>query len=145
MSAELRLSFRDGTNSGYTATVSPETKSLLVLIVEDDPGLRELYRKALAAEGYGVVAVEDGLDALRVIDGATFPTAVVLDLDLPRVGGRDVYRELRGRAETSMIPVLVVTGSDTSDLDPANFACILKKPISVDALVEAVRRCVRKR
>ena len=113
--------------------------------MEDDRDLREFYRSALAAEGYAVVAVEDGFDALRVIDGATLPTAVVLDLELPRLGGRDVYRELRDHAETSIIPIVIVTGSDTRDLDPAHFACILKKPISADALIQAVRRCIRKR
>ena len=123
----------------------PGQKSLIILIVEDDPTLRELYRTALAAEGYGVVAVEDGLDALRVIEAATFPTAVVLDLELPRLGGRDVHQELRARADTSQIPILIVTGSDVGDLDPADFACILKKPVSVDSFVAAVRRCVRKR
>lgn len=125
--------------------MSPDAKSLVVLIVEDDPTLRELYRNTLAGEGYGVVAVADGLDALRFIDGANIPSAVLLDLELPRVGGRDVYRELRARADTSTIPIVIVTGSDTGDLNPADFACILKKPISVDALVEAVRRCVQKR
>ena len=126
-------------------SVSPDTKSLIILIVEDDRDLREFYRSALTAEGYAVVAVEDGFDALRVIDGATLPTAVVLDLELPRLGGRDVYRELRDHAETSIIPIVIVTGSDTRDLDPAHFACILKKPISADALIQAVRRCIRKR
>ena len=123
----------------------PDAKSLIILIVEDDPTLRDVYRSALTAEGFATVAVEDGYDALRLIDGAVRPTAVVLDLELPRVGGRDVYRELRARAETSMIPVLIVTGSETSDLDPAQFACILRKPISVDALVAEVRRCTRRR
>ncbi len=117
----------------------------IILIVEDDPQLRELYRMALAAQGYAVVAVEDGFDALRLIDGSTLPTAIVLDLELPRVGGRDVYRELRAHADTSTIPILIVTGSDTSDLDLTDFACILKKPISVDSLVNAVADCLRKR
>jgi DNA-binding response OmpR family regulator len=117
----------------------------MILIVEDDSHLRDLYKTALSAEGYAVVAVGDGVDALRLIDGSVLPTAVVLDLELPRLAGRDLYHELRARADTSAIPVLVVTGSDTRDLNPANFACILKKPISVDALVEAVGRCIRQR
>jgi CheY-like chemotaxis protein len=121
------------------------SKSLIILIVEDDPSLRELYRGALSAEGYAVVAVEDGFDALRLIEGSALPSAVVLDLELPRLGGRDVYQELRARAETSAIPVVVVTGSDTRDLNPGNFACILRKPVSVDSLVEAVERCIKRR
>lgn len=119
-------------------------KPVVVLIVEDDPGLREFYRLALTSAGYGVVAVEDGLDALRVIDGSTLPSAVVLDLELPRVGGRDVYQELRSQSVTSAIPIIIVTAGDTDDLDPGDFACILKKPVSVQKLIDTVTDCVRR-
>jgi DNA-binding response OmpR family regulator len=73
---------------------------------------------------------------------STKPNAVVLDLDLPRVSGLDVQRELKHTSATHDIPIVVVTGTDTSDLNPIDVACILRKPISVDELVEAVQRCV---
>lgn len=65
-----------------------------VLVGENDASLRELYRSALRAAGYAVVAVEDGIDALRRVERAR-PEAVVLDLDLPRLSGRDVQKELK--------------------------------------------------
>ena len=115
-----------------------------VLVVEDDPALRALYWTTLTAEGYAVAAYEDGLDALRHVDGSGVPDVVVLDLDLPRVSGRDVYQELAAHYETSKIPVVVVTGSEnTADLDPKSFACILRKPISVDALLRAIKDCLK--
>ena len=113
-----------------------------VLVVEDDPALRELYRSALRAAGYAVVGVEDGIDALRLIDSGK-PRVLVLDLALPRLSGRAVSRELRAHAETQDIPVIIVTGTDTSDLNPDQFACILHKPIDPDALVDAVQRSVK--
>ena len=112
-----------------------------VLVVEDDAALRELYRSALRAAGHAVVGVEDGLDALRLIDSGK-PRAVVLDLALPRLSGRAVSRELRAHERTQDIPVIVVTGTDTSDLDPANFARVMKKPIDPDDLVDAVEKCL---
>ena len=112
-----------------------------VLIVEDDAALRELYRVALVAAGFSVVAVSDGLHALRHLEGDT-PRAVVLDLDLPFVGGRDVHQELKASPATHHIPIIVVSGADTTGLNPADFACILRKPISTDELVTAVRRCL---
>lgn len=113
-----------------------------VLVVEDDASLRELYRSTLRAAGYAVVGVEDGMDALRLIDSGK-PRAVVLDLALPRLSGRAVSRELKAHANTQDIPVIIVTGTDTSDLNPEQFSCILRKPIDPDALVEAVQKCVR--
>jgi len=112
-----------------------------ILVVEDNQALRDLYRSTLRAAGYAVVGVEDGLDALRVIEGGT-PRAVVLDLALPRLGGREVLDDLRSNAATQRIPVIIVTGTDHSDIDPKHFACVLTKPVSADALAEAVAKCV---
>jgi CheY-like chemotaxis protein len=119
------------------------SRKTTVLVVEDDPGLRNLYRAALTSAGYVVIAVEDGLDALhRVANKA--PHAVVLDLALPRLGGRDVSRELKACPDTRDIPIVVVSGTDMRDLDPEEFACVLRKPIHPDALVYAVERCLRR-
>lgn len=111
------------------------------MIVEDDPELRTLYRTALALAGYAVVAVDDGIEALRRID-ADPPDIVLLDMGLPRLGGRDVHREIIAHPETRQIPIVVVTG-DARGLNTADFACIIQKPVDLDALVRAVERCRR--
>ena len=116
--------------------------ALSVLVVEDDPELRALYRAMLQMEGFAVVAVEDGVDALRHIE-VDPPDAVVLDLGLPRLGGRDVHREITGRMEMRGIPIVVVTGEPIDDLDPKDFACILRKPLDPQSLINAVRDCLR--
>lgn len=116
---------------------------LSVLIVEDDPPLRELYRTLLREAGYTVVAVEDGLAALHSIEKRR-PAAVVLDLVLPRLSGRDVYQELKARPDTCDIPVVVVSGHDVSDLNEAEFASVLRKPLQPENLVAAVENCLRR-
>lgn len=113
-----------------------------ILVVEDDPDLRALYRTSLGTAGYAVVTCEDGFDALRHIEASGVPNAVVLDLALPRVSGLDVHRELAAHPETSKIPVVVVTGSDISDLNKDEFACVLQKPVNVEALIYAIEKCV---
>ena len=72
------------------------------------------------------------------------PSVVVLDLALPHVDGRDVHRELKARRETRDIPVIVVSGTDMSDLDAREFALLLAKPIAPDALVRNVEIAVRR-
>ena len=113
-----------------------------MLIVEDDRALRELYRSVLRQAGYEVGAVEDGTDALHRIEHWS-PDVVVLDLALPRLDGRDFRHELRSRPETRDTPVIIVTGTDTSDLDEKDFSAILRKPIEADALVTAVDAAIR--
>ena len=119
----------------------PTPRRPAVLIVEDDPELRTLYRTALSLAGYAVVAVGDGVDALRRID-ADPPDIVVLDIGLPRLGGRDVRTEIGAHVETSSIPIVVVTG-DARGLNTYDYACVLQKPIDLDTLVRTVERCLR--
>ena len=113
------------------------------LLVEDEAALRELYRGALRSAGYSVVAVEDGASALRQVEDWQ-PSAVVLDLALPHVDGRDVHRELKARPETCQIPVVVVSGTDMSDLQAREFASLLTKPVEPDVLVENVDKAIRR-
>src|SRR5688572_2973460 len=100
----------------------PPLRKTTVLVVEDDPHLRTLYRLTLAQAGYAVVAVGVGVDALRHLEVAT-PDAVVHDIGLPRLEGHDVKREMAAHARTSHIPIVVVTGSETPIQD-ADYACV---------------------
>jgi CheY-like chemotaxis protein len=122
--------------------LSPREKKPTVLIVEDDHTLRELYRVTLMGAGYAVVAVEDGIDALRYIEGQV-PNLVLLDLELPRLDGRDVQRELAAHPETSGIPIVVVTGTDTCNLRASDFCALLKKPVSTDSLLVTIEAALR--
>ena len=118
-------------------------KTNTILVVEDDPALRRSYRTALTLEGFAVVTVEDGFDALRSVDSRP-PDAIVLDLGLPRLDGRDVARELTANAATQHIPIVVVTGQ-SAELNEADFDCVLRKPVTPDQLIAAVHNCLRKR
>lgn len=117
-------------------------RSSVVLVVEDDPATRELYRVTLRDAGHAVVAVEDGLDALHFLE-ATTPDAVVLDLGLPRLSGHDVYREMEAQGVADLVPVVVVTGDAPPGIENEGFACVLRKPIDPDALVATVQSCIR--
>jgi DNA-binding response OmpR family regulator len=69
---------------------------------------------------------------------------VVLDLGLPRLSGRDVHREMQSHDGMRDIPVVVVTGTDTSDLNPSDFASVLRKPLHPDNLLAAVESSIRR-
>ena len=113
-----------------------------VLVIEDDAALCELYRQELKQAGYSVVAVADGVDALRRIELGLEPDLVILDLDLPRLHGLDVYREFKAHDRLRNVPVIIVTGTDTRDLEQAEFAFVFRKPVELDALVRAVNSAV---
>jgi DNA-binding response OmpR family regulator len=110
----------------------------VILVVEDDPAARQLYRAALTQGEFNVSAVEDGLEALRYLDSHE-PAAVVLDLGLPRLHGRDVLKELA--AHDNRIPIVVVTGT-SEQFEDRQVASVLRKPISGDVLLATVRRAI---
>jgi DNA-binding response OmpR family regulator len=113
-----------------------------ILIVEDDPGLRAFFRMILTLEGYAVVMALDGVDALQRFEEQELG-AVILDLGLPRLRGEDVGHEIASRRATRAVPIIVVTGSDTRHLNPDLFTCVLKKPITAEELITAVKNCLR--
>jgi CheY-like chemotaxis protein len=115
----------------------------VVLVVEDDPATRRLYREALSQGEFTVTDVDDGITALRYLESHE-PAAVVLDLVLPRLHGRDVLKEMAAHGVTARIPVVVVTGTDEK-LNAGNVSTILRKPVTGDALLAAVRRGINSR
>jgi CheY-like chemotaxis protein len=112
-----------------------------VLIVEDDQALRRMYRTALTLSGYEVVEADDGLAALHFVEHHS-PDLVVLDLMLPTVSGLVVQQEIAAHAHTRNIPIVIVTGA-TMALDNLDVPCVLRKPVSPEALIDAVRSCLK--
>ncbi|MBF9036398.1 response regulator [Rhodobacterales bacterium HKCCE2091] len=79
-----------------------------ILVVDDDPRLRELVRVALEGAGYGVLTAADGRAALTH-EGRESPDLVVLDVGLPEADGFEVCRRIRARSD---VPVLFLTAHD---------------------------------
>src|SRR6266571_4431291 len=80
-----------------------------ILVVDDDPSVRESLKRALELEGYLVTLAADGRRALEVMYGPTAerPDAMVLDVMMPEVDGLQVCRRLRGTGDP--IPILILT------------------------------------
>lgn len=79
-----------------------------VLLVDDDLTLREMYAERLKAEGFSVEMAKDGEEALQKATDL-HPNMILLDIMMPKVNGLDVLKKLKEQAETSDIPVIVLT------------------------------------
>ncbi|HYE44938.1 MAG TPA: response regulator transcription factor [Caulobacter sp.] len=80
-----------------------------ILIVDDDPHIRELLDFALTKAGYTVSQAEDGVAALEAVEAGAAPDLVVLDINMPRLDGLEVCRRLRARGDT---PILFLSSRD---------------------------------
>ena len=114
----------------------------LVLLVEDDGGLREAVVRGLAKAGYQVASAATGAEAvLRARDLA--PDAVVMDVGLPDAEGPDAAEEIRRQTGLRNLPVLFVTARAPAAIRDTLFpAPVLFKPFSYRQLVASVRQLV---
>lgn len=115
----------------------------LVLVVEDDRGVRELLDTVLVSEGFDVHTARDGLEGLLKLRMLS-PAALVLDIMMPDVGGLRVLDELA--EEHADTPVIVVTGAaDAADVarERLGKANVFTKPFDIDDLVDRIRAVAR--
>ena len=130
-------------NSSATGRERP-----LVLLVEDQADLRQLYAEQLTLSGFDVIQAANGADAIA--DTTTHgPDVVLMDLSLPGIDGWEATRRLKADAHTAHIPIVALTAYDgAGELQRATSAgCdwFVPKPCPPDALVAELRRVLAAR
>jgi two-component system, OmpR family, phosphate regulon response regulator PhoB len=132
------------------ARVQTALEGRKVLVVDDDDGVRTAVTWALEADGFEVLAVENGLAAIDVIESSTL-SLVVLDLSLPGLGGLDILNRVRTtevREHHWRLPIIVLSGRDSEmdrivglDLGADDY---LVKPFSPGELAARARSLLRR-
>jgi two-component system, OmpR family, response regulator len=116
-----------------------------VLVVDDEPNIRELVQVALKFHGCAVTTSATGMDALQLA-AADSPDIIVLDVMLPDIDGFEVCRRLRAGAND--VPVIFLTAKDTTSDTVTGLTLggddYITKPFSVEALVARVRAVLRR-
>jgi len=113
-----------------------------VLIVEDDPALREVYGEVLAGEGFGIRLAANGHEALALLSAEPeVPCMILLDLRMPGMNGWELADRLRETARWQDVPIVVVAAHYlvADEAVRIGAASWLQKPVTLDRLVAAVR------
>ncbi|WP_327085248.1 response regulator transcription factor [Nonomuraea sp. NBC_01738] len=115
-----------------------------LLVVDDEPNIRELLSASLRIAGFEVLVAADGREALQVAE-ASAPDLVVLDVMLPDLDGLDVARRLRESGRN--VPVLFATARDAAEDKLAGLALgddYVTKPFSLEELLARIRAVLRR-
>src|SRR2546429_1343601 len=119
-------------------------KKTTILAADDDPQLLRLISRNLQLEGYAVLAVSDGQQALELIESHP-PDLVLLDVMMPKMDGFTVCYRVR---EFSSVPIIIITarGQDQDKVRGLDLGAddYLTKPFSVDELLARVRAVLRR-
>jgi two-component system response regulator len=126
-------------------------KVVEILLVEDDIGDIDLTKEALEESKLQVSlnVVRDGVEAIAYLrrEGeytqATRPDLILLDLNLPRLNGREVLQEIKNDDKLKLIPIVVLTTSDTHEDIRSSYDlganCYINKPLGMDEFIQIVR------
>ncbi len=130
----------------------PERRVIDVLLVEDDPGDELMIREAFEHHDirHALHHVPDGVEAMRFLrqeDGygaSPRPDLILLDLNLPRMDGRQVLREVKGDPALRAIPIVVLTTSEADEDILRSYElhanAYVTKPVDFERFIDVVRQ-----
>ena len=122
------------------AAAGPRTQHV-VMVVDDSLTVRRVTQRLLSREGYQVVLAKDGVDALEQLQAIT-PDVMLVDIEMPRMDGFDLTRNIRGDERTRQIPIIMITSRTASKHRNYAFELgvneYLGKPFQEDVLLAAV-------
>jgi CheY-like chemotaxis protein len=118
----------------------PATAALRrILVVDDDPDVSELLVAALACHGFEASVARNGQEALDLLETGFRPAAILLDLMMPVMDGREFRARQRMHANIATIPVVVCSAEEPSSAADLDVYATLTKPLDLDALVDLLR------
>ena len=126
--------------------MSANTKSIKIVLAEDEPLIALAYRQALTYHGFDVVVAKDGRETLLVVE-EEHPDLLLLDVIMPHMNGIEVLRALRSNPELQDLSVIMLTNlgqpSDVEDLEELNAsAYLIKANLSLEDLVGHINRAL---
>lgn len=119
-----------------------------VLVTDDDELIRALARALLERAGMRVTEASNGSEALARLERGEEFSLVLLDLDMPRIGGMEVLRTIRSKLATAGLPVIVLTGSeghgDEVTIMDSGADDYVQKPIVPERLLTRIKSVLRR-
>jgi signal transduction histidine kinase len=111
-----------------------------ILLVEDDRSIRDALQGLLEEEGYGITTAENGRQALEMLKSSAVPDLIVLDLRMPVMDGWQFRAAQKNDPSFASIPVIALSADGSAKAEAIDAQAYLRKPVSMDALLDAIVR-----
>lgn len=127
-----------------------ETCAATVMVIDDEPSVRDFFALVLESGGFAAVRAASSEVALRMLDEGLRPDAVLLDINMPGLGGLGFLLQLRATPRYSRLPVAIITAQPKLPPPVQSVADYMRvpvhhKPIDIDALLRLANRLVNGR
>ena len=115
-----------------------------ILLVDDDESVRRSVRRMVESDGYQVMEVGDGEEALRLLNDGARPAAILLDVSMPKLNGYQFRARQLSVAALADIPTIIVSGeADHPDATRLQAAGYVSKPFSRNLILAAIQAALR--
>jgi chemosensory pili system protein ChpA (sensor histidine kinase/response regulator) len=124
------------------AEQAPVTRNTIVMVVDDSVTVRKVTSRLLEREGYDVITAKDGVDAMTILQDQT-PDIMLLDIEMPRMDGFEVAKNVRSSADLRHLPIIMIT-SRTGEKHrqrglESGANLYMGKPYQEEILLESIR------
>lgn len=115
-----------------------------ILVVEDEPGIRDILNYVLTNAGYRVTTAKNALDFFQIIENH-HPELILLDVMLPDGNGLELSKAIKTNPKTSHIPVIIVSAhtSVAEVFEESGADDFIRKPFDIDNLIWTVEKQLR--
>jgi len=136
----------EGDAAGYAGL--PMQVEPTIMVVDDSLTVRRVTQRLLERQGYSVLLAKDGVDALRQLQDVK-PDVMLVDIEMPKMDGYDLTRNVRGTRATADIPIFMITSRTAEKHRSMAFELgvneYLGKPYQEDELLRLLRKYLKER
>ena len=108
------------------------TTSKEVLVIDDEPAVRDVLKRILQQSGYIVTCAVDGREALELVHAGGAPDLIILDLNMPVMSGFEVLSAMRVNPKWEKIPVIVMSGTKGFSAGHLGVIACIEKPFDIE-------------
>ncbi len=119
--------------------MTPQPQKETILLVDDEPAIRQMLSRLMAGEGYTVVQAINGAEALELASHLDFDL-VLLDLSMPGVDGWDIFEQITSKKP--LLPVIIITARPNQRFTAlaAGVGALMEKPLDLQKLMLTIRQ-----